>query len=325
MIRRILWALLLLLPFALHAQVPVQIRTNNVKARALPSTQAPVVATLHAGEVFVIKDDKPYWYEITLRNGKPAWVRKASCTVVDSAPSDDSGDISNPPTPVPSPNNPPITPSSCTETSVPANWSICPATGSGGMYEQAYVQKNRTHVPCTYTPITVDDMLALESLPKSVRALPDTDPLAQYLKTEEAKAVMLEGFLALTKDGGKEGVNCNSNTRLDTHMELADTDAQDPKTNRNRHVVAEVTPWFREAVPVWTTQNLGQFASYISDYKAAAGKNPPTRIRVYGYLFFDEAHATGAKAWRGTAWEVHPITKIEVFQNGSWEEVRGVH
>jgi hypothetical protein len=325
MIRRLSWVLLLFCSLTVHAQVPVQIRTNNVKARTLPSTKSPVVATLHAGDVFVIKDDKPYWYEIALRDGKLAWVRKASCTVVDTAPSDDSGDISNPPPSLPSPNNPPVTPPSCTETSVPANWSICPATGSGGMYAQAYVQKNRTHVPCAYTPMTVDDMLALESLPKSVRALPDTNPETQYLKSEEAKTVVVEGFLALTKDGGQEGVNCNSNSRLDTHMELVDTDGQDPKTNRNRHVVAEVTPWFHEAVPAWSTQNLGQFASYISDYKAPAEKNPPTKIRVYGYLFFDEAHATGAKSWRGTPWEVHPITKIEVMQNGSWEEIGGVH
>jgi hypothetical protein len=42
-------------------------------------------------------------------------------------------------------------------------------------------------------------------------------------------------------------------------------------------------------------------------------------------FFFDEAHATGATSWRGTAWEVHPITKIEVFENGTWKEIGGVH
>lgn len=324
MIRRIVWTALVVLPLALFAQVPVQIRTDNVKARTLPQPNASVLATLHAGDVFVIKNDKPYWYEIVLHNGKLAWVRKASCTVVDTAPSDDSGDISNPPASVPSPNNPPVSSPSCKETSVPVNWSICPATGSGGMYAKAYVQKNRTQVPCTYSPMTLGDMLALESLPKAVRALPDTDPQAQYLKAEETKAVVLEGFLALTKDGGQEGVNCNSNTRLDTHMELVDDNTEDPRTNRSRHVVAEVTPWFHDAVPAWSTQNLGQYASYISDYKAPAEKNPPTKIRVYGYLFFDEAHATGARSWRGTAWEVHPITKIEIFQNGSWQEIGGV-
>jgi hypothetical protein len=280
---------------------------------------------LHKGEVFIIEDDQPYWYEISLRNGKLAWVRKSACTVVDPTTSQDSPTESNLPNPVPALNNQPVTPAACIETSVPANWNVCPATGSGGMYAQAYVQKNRTHVPCTYTPITVDDMLALEALPQSVRALPDTDPREQYLKTEESKTVMLQGFLALAKDGGQEGVNCKSNTRLDTHMELVDTDAQDPKTNRGRHVIAEITPWFHEAVPSWSTQALSQFASYIADYKAPAEKNPPTPVRVYGYLFFDEAHATGATSWRGTAWEVHPITKIEVFENGAWKEVGGVH
>ena len=324
MVRRALLGLLLLLSLALYAQVPVQIRTNNVRARQAPSTNAAVLATLHKGEVFVIRDDRPYWYQISLRNGKLAWVSKSLCTVVDPTGSQDSPD-NTPPTPVTTPNNPPVTVGSCTEISVPADWNVCPATGSGGMYAEAYKQKNRTKVPCTYVPINVDDMLALEALPHAVRALPDNDPQAQYLKNEESKTVMLEGFLALAKDGGKEGVNCNSTTRLDTHMELVDTDSQDPKTNRNRHVIAEITPWFHEAVPSWSTHAFDQFASYVADYTAPAEKNPPTNIRVYGYLFFDEAHATGATSWRGTAWEVHPITKVEVFENGSWKEIGGVH
>jgi hypothetical protein len=317
--------LVLVITLVAQAQVPVEIRTNNVKARGTPDTKAPAIATLHKGEVFVITDDQPYWYEITLHNGKSAWVRKSSCTVVDKVDSQDNQDESNPSNPSPSITNPPVSSPSCTETSVPADWSVCPATGSGGMYAQAYVQKNRTNVPCTYTPMSVDDMLALRPLSKSVRALPDTDPDAQYLKSAESKTVVVEGFLALAKDGGKEGVNCGSGARLDTHMELVDTDSQDPKGNRTKHVIAEITPWFHEAVPTWSTTDVGQFASYVSDYKAPSEKNPPTKIRVYGYLFFDEAHATGAESWRGTAWEVHPTTKIEIFENGVWKEIGGVH
>jgi hypothetical protein len=193
------------------------------------------------------------------------------------------------------------------------------------MYGPAYVEKNRLKVPCSYKPLTLADMLALQHLPRAVRALPDTDPQAQYLKSAESETVVVEAYLAMAKAGGSEGVNCKSTTRIDTHLELVDTDAQDPKTNRTRHVVAEVTPWFHAAVPEWTTAAIGQLASYVGGYSAGSESQPPTEIRVYGYLFFDEAHAAGAESWRGTAWEVHPITKIEVFRNGEWKEIGSVH
>ena len=326
MVRRTVLAfLLLILALAVQAQIPVEIRTNNVKARKLPGAKGTIVATLHKGEVFVIVDDQPYWYEIMLRNGMAAWVRKSSCTVVDPPSTQDIVEENAPSIPAPTLPHQPVTSAACIERSVPADWSVCPAEGSGGMYAQAYLQKNRTKVACSYTPMNVDDMLALEPLPHAVRALPDSDSKAQYLKAAETKTVVLEGFLALAKDGGQEGVNCKSKTRLDTHMELVDTDAADPRSNRDKHVIAEVTPWFHEAVPDWSTTALGVFASYVGDYKTLSQKNPPAKIRVYGYLFFDEAHATGATSWRGTAWEVHPITKIEVFDNGNWKEVGGVH
>ena len=322
MIRRFVLGLTLLLPIFCLAQVPVSIRVEGAKARIAPDTKAQRIATLHKGELFIITDDQPYWYEIKLRNGRAAWVRKAVCTVIDKE-EDKPDDVPTPgpPQPVPSPTPMP----SCTEVTIPADWSICPATGTGGMYGPAYIQKNRLKVPCAYTPVTVADMLALQKLPKAVRALPDSDPDVQYLHDTESKAVMLEGFLAMTKDGGVEGVNCKSSTRLDTHMEIVDNDTEDPRNNRPRHVVTEVTPWFHDVVPEWSTNALGQLASYVGGYGASTAKNPPTKVRIYGYLFFDEAHASGADSWRGTAWEIHPITKIEVFQNGGWETLGSVH
>jgi hypothetical protein len=40
-------------------------------------------------------------------------------------------------------------------------------------------------------------------------------------------------------------------------MEIVGTDATDPKTNRDAHVVTEVTPWFRQAITAWSTSTLG--------------------------------------------------------------------
>jgi len=35
---------------------------------------------------------------------------------------------------------------------------------------------------------------------------------------------------------------------------------------------------------------------------------------------FDPEHPDQIKKTRATLWEVHPVLKIEVFQNGQWTE-----
>jgi len=48
------------------------------------------------------------------------------------------------------------------------------------------------------------------------------------------------------------------------------------------------------------------------------------RVRITGWLFFDDDHVTGAvntdphdtkgeQNWRATCWEIHPITSIELL------------
>ncbi len=260
------------------AQVSVAIRTAHAKARPSPAASAAAVATLHRGESFIVVDDLPYWYKITLKNGHRAYVAKSACTVVGEDDNEVQPDL--PPTPEqPSLPSPPASVGACTSTKVPANWNVCPADGSGGKYAEAYLQKNRLDIACSYSPMSPADMLALQSLPNAVRALPDSDPRLQYLKSTEAKAVVVEAYLAMAKDGGQEGVNCGSGTRLDTHMELVDNDTQDPKANRPTHVIAEVTPWFHEAIPNWSTQALGGYASYVGGYGAAQPAHAPTKVR----------------------------------------------
>jgi hypothetical protein len=53
------------------------------------------------------------------------------------------------------------------------------------------------------------------------------------------------------------------------------------------------------------------------------------RVRISGWLFWDQRHPErlpsrqGSAATRGTLWEVHPVTGIEVFSAGRWIDVRG--
>ena len=294
-----------------NAQVTVAIRNTTVKAYRSPDAQSALVATLHKNETFIIVDDVRYYYKIRLKNRRLAYVAKSACTVVGEAEgNDDTGSVG---TNVAAPNlSPPTAIPGCSPQTVKADWNVCPQDGSGGIYAELYKLKNRVTIPCQYSPITVADILALPHLPHNVRSLPDDDPQLQQLQAIESRAVVVDSYLAMVKDGGKEGVNCNSTTRLDVHAELIDTD-DDPAQNRPRHVVSEVTPWFSAAIHAWTKDNLAQYSAYANGYSAAQVRTS-TKVRIYGYLMYDEAHAgNGAvRQWRGTAWEIHPITRIEV-------------
>ena len=56
------------------------------------------------------------------------------------------------------------------------------------------------------------------------------------------------------------------------------------------------------------------------------------RVRVTGFLLLDPVHPNHIRGhcvtdcgtkhfFRATSWEVHPVTRIEVFRNGSWAEL----
>lgn len=318
--------LLVILAVPAWTQTEIKIRVEHANAREAPSPQADVVKVLNRGEVYSVVDDVPYWYGVALGPGQKAYVAKSLCTLVVESGETESGDASNESLgelyTLPAPGNTFSLPN-CTPIGVPTDWDVCPAEGSGGANRLANMQKNRSRVVCDYTVMTFDQVLDLNNLPKNVRNLAASDSRATYLGQMEARPVVLEAYLAMVKSGGAESPNCNSAERKDVHMELAGNDSEDPKQTRDKGVVAEVTPWFGAQFPSWTLDSLGQYSSYKSGYGGNM-KRPPTKVRIYGWLFFDNWHAAdgSVRTWRGTAWEIHPITRIEVWENGAWKQLR---
>jgi hypothetical protein len=145
------------------------------------------------------------------------------------------------------------------------------------------------------------------------RALPHRAPLATVAALER-RAVVLEGrvqHLLRSSDG-------------DLHLELAA-----PGTDLNRrilapYVTAELTPAFRRRRPDLTFDAL---AATLRPNRGSTAAWPggPRRARVTGWLLYDfqydapvteEQLRTGAP--RLTGWEIHPVTRLEV-----WDEPRG--
>ncbi|HEX8352162.1 MAG TPA: hypothetical protein VF611_04665, partial [Pyrinomonadaceae bacterium] len=126
---------------------------------------------------------------------------------------------------------------------------------------------------------------------------------------DESRAGRVEGYVVEVVEGGVEAANCYSYRERDTHIHVA------PRAGapRAEWFVIEVTPRARERARVrgqdWSAAALG---------RELVGR----RCRFEGWLLFDREHAgesentaPGAHGnWRATAWELHPVTALEVLR-----------
>jgi hypothetical protein len=125
----------------------------------------------------------------------------------------------------------------------------------------------------------------------------------------ESRAGRVEGYVVEVVEGGMEAANCYSHDERDVHIHVA-ARADAPRTE---WVVLEVTPRARRWAVEWGW-----------DWRAAALRKELVgrRCRFEGWLLFDREHADesentapGARGnWRATAWELHPVTSIEVLR-----------
>jgi hypothetical protein len=148
--------------------------------------------------------------------------------------------------------------------------------------------------------------------------LPHVMPLAARAAIE-ARGVQMTGWvqrMMLSGDG-------------DLHLELVET-PRPPGERDSAYVVAEVTPLWREHAPGWAYDSL-----LVALRPNRGGRTPweagPRRVRLTGWLLFDHPYDRQVSSWsllhgapRRTGWEIHPVTRIELWDSaqGSWQELR---
>ncbi len=130
------------------------------------------------------------------------------------------------------------------------------------------------------------------------------------LRWNMSQAAEVTGYIYDVKPGGVETCNCKTKDieKRDTHIEMV----LDPMNNGAQHrVVVEVTPRFRQLMKEknidWTTRGIRD--AFLGRW-----------VKVQGWMFFDSEHDDEAentnpgreRNWRGTAWEIHPVTSMEV-------------
>lgn len=158
--------------------------------------------------------------------------------------------------------------------------------------------KNRTAAP---DPRQIDPAVTLDAL---------LQPGDDRSRWRDRRGAEITGYVQDVKVGGVETVNCHASDpeHRDTHIELV----LDPMNAAEDHrVIVEVTPRMRiladQRGEDWST-------SALRDHFQARW------VRVRGWLLFDTEHESQSvntapgrsRDWRATAWEIHPVTSLEV-------------
>jgi hypothetical protein len=203
--------------------------------------------------------------------------------------------------------------------------SLCGATGQPGQSPAETAQNTAKDNFCATKnggPITVAQMRDLQTQVQNNKAInfgsrvhplsaqpgPATDrtPLAAL---GEGQLRMLEGYVLIARQEGKESVNCettppNVPASHDIHISIV-ADVSQVHGNECESVVAEMSPHHRP--DAWNEANV---------QAVALGHK---RVRVTGHLFFDSSHtpcidgkAEAGDPHRSSLWEIHPIYKFEV-------------
>jgi hypothetical protein len=170
--------------------------------------------------------------------------------------------------------------------------NYCPTSGVALTAQRREFQrlKNRTVLP---GQTDFDTQVTLESL---------LQPGADQSRWTTSRAGRIEGYVVSVSAGPLEAANCFC--RRDIHLMIAPRPDSPPR----EQVVVEITPRM-ETTKEWSLEQL---------QRELSGR----RVRFEGWLFFDALHAGEsentapgrANNWRGTAWELHPLTKIEVLK-----------
>jgi hypothetical protein len=128
---------------------------------------------------------------------------------------------------------------------------------------------------------------------------------------DQEKGGRISGFVIRVSPGGRgESCNCGAKTEgdMDTHIQVGLA----PGVAETEQVIVEVTPRERKLAKEqgldWSTESL-------------RSKLQGRWVEFTGWMLFDIAHVKeaentkpgGARNWRATCWEIHPVTGFKVL------------
>ncbi|MEY2480268.1 MAG: hypothetical protein QOI04_1195 [Verrucomicrobiota bacterium] len=154
----------------------------------------------------------------------------------------------------------------------------------------------------------------------------------QQLDALEKQFVSLTGWLVLAYAGPPETTNCASTDFHDWHLEVYEKAADHPpQIGDPTPIICEITPRTQRAI-YRDNIRIQALAGFFRkpDLTHESTGHAARRIRLTGYLMWDDEHNGPAdigtkiqkigankyhQPWRSTAWEIHPVMKIEPLDN----------
>lgn len=181
----------------------------------------------------------------------------------------------------------------------------CPAHGSGGD-PQVNKLKNRSTAPASADPITVARMKQLPLPPAGTPAMRADwpAPTRAMIEPHEGQGVVFTGYILQVARETGEPSNCGSTDPRDEDVELF-LAHRPGVTDGAQIILGEITPRWRAAYTSWRPVNLRD---------VAGGR----RIRITGWLLYDQESFGETHGGTATPWEIEPITNVEVLRNGTW-------
>jgi hypothetical protein len=292
------------------------ILTHNATLRSDPSSAHPPILTLKAKEdIELLSTTVTHgYYHVRTSEGQEGWIYGRSLQIASDNVAPSSGTASS------STSASTTTASGAVSSAVPGDWDkpdpnhtqyegvdgACGPNGDGGD-STTNLRKNRTDVPASYHQVSWKAFQALP-YPTAGRSLDQwtADQLA-VIQPYEGIPVIVVGYLDAIKIEGAESTNCHftNSEEVDWHMPLVEHSLDQEATS----IVVETTPRVRQTHPKWTQ---GSLAAWVKSDQP---------VRISGWSLLDPEHRAHLGKYRSTLWEIHPITKIEVFENGQWVDL----
>jgi hypothetical protein len=171
--------------------------------------------------------------------------------------------------------------------------------------ERLQEQMQRQEPPLAYAAISFALFLSLPELP--IRSMPDLVAVDEM----ERQAVSLTGYVSRilpvpTRLAGHGSREYNFHLHLRPASEGRCLIEDSP-----RDIVAAVTPAFQPPRTGWELDQLRLLCERQD------------RVRISGWLLYDYPSRRGVGRWRASAWAIHPVTRIEVWNpaESAWENL----